>query len=88
MATPLPIVADFLTFRRLPVCVCVCVCVSVCLCVCVSVSVCLLLTTVSPEKTDEPTEVQFGMWPLVGPGSYVLYVGGWVHIPHGKWHFY
>ena len=65
---------------------CVCVCVCVCLCLCVCVSVCLLLTTVSPEKTDEPIEMQFGMWPFVGPGNYVLY-GGWVHIHHGKWQF-
>jgi len=35
---------------------------STCLCVCRSVSVCLLITTVSPAQTDEPIEMQFGVW--------------------------
>jgi len=39
------------------VCVCVCTCLSVCLSV---------VTSVSHAKTDEPIEVQFGLWTPVG----------------------
>jgi len=38
--------------------------------VCLSVS--LLVTTVSPTKTDEPITVPFGVWTWVGPRNHVL----------------
>jgi len=34
-------------------------------CVCLCLSVCLLDTTVSPAKTDEPIEMLFGLWTRV-----------------------
>jgi len=39
---------------------------------CASLSVCLLVTTVSPTKTDEPIEVPFGLWTRVGPRNRVF----------------
>ena len=39
---------------------------------CASLSVCLLVTTVSPTKTDEPIEVPFGLWTRVGPRNHVF----------------
>ena len=38
----------------------------------VYLSVCLLVTTVSPAKTAEGIEMQFGMWTRVGPRNRVL----------------
>jgi len=55
----------------------------------VGLSVCqvfLFVTTVSPAKTAEPTEMPVGMWTRVGPRNYVLdrvqkgrppLIGGW-----------
>jgi len=39
------------------------------------VSICLLDTTVSPAKTDEPIVVPFGLWTPVGQPNHAL-VGG------------
>ena len=36
------------------------------LCICLCVFVCLLVTTVSPTKTDKPIEVLFRIWTRVG----------------------
>ena len=51
-----------------PVCVRACVRACVCVCVCV----CLLVITVSPTKTDEPIEVQFGLYTRMGPMNHEL----------------
>ena len=32
----------------------------------------VLITLVSPAKTDEPIEMQFGGWTLVGPRNHVF----------------
>jgi len=49
--------------------------------------VCVLDTTVSPTKTDESTEMLFGLWTWVFPRNHVL--GGWLGalIPQGKGQF-
>jgi len=49
--------------------------------------VCLLDTTVSPTKTDEPIEVQFGVWTCVGPKSHVLCRGPNAPRGRGQWSF-
>jgi len=48
----------------------------------VSLLVCrsLSVTVVSPAKTDEPTEMPFGLWTRVGPRNHVLDA---VQIPMG-----
>jgi len=49
-------------------------------CVCLCVSVCLLVTTVSPTKTDEPIEMPFRVLTPVGLRNQVL---GWTRVPPG-----
>jgi len=47
--------------------------------------VCLLVTTTSCAKTDEPIEMPFGVWTQVGPRNSVL---GRARIPLGKEQFF
>ena len=37
----------------------------------VCVTVCLLVVTISYDRTAEPVNMQFGMWTQVGPRSHV-----------------
>jgi len=56
-----------------------------------SVCLCLLNTTVSPTKTEEPIEMSFGLWTRVGPrkfwwepgypGEGAIFFGGGI-VPH------
>ena len=47
--------------------------------------VCLLDTTISPIKTDEPIKMPFGLWTRVGQTNHVL--GGGSRSPQGKGQF-
>ena len=47
---------------------------------CLTVYMCLLDTSVSPTKTDEPIQIPFSFWSLIGPRNHVL---GWGPDPPG-----
>jgi len=52
---------------------------------CLCVFVCLLVTAISPTKTDKAVEMPFGFWTRVGPRNHVL--GGGPYLPRGKSYF-